>query len=660
MRNGIIYTGQRGHVPSQAKVGNGIPDTVFAGQNAIKEAWGWRAFGGWLDLNESRPASAPAYTITLTAGNNIGVCSGGATCKTDFRAGQHVLINRRLYLIERIPADDRLQLSPAPEVSAAAQTINRVPVISALGRNRATLAAGNATLFANDAIFAIGDGSLYVNGAAISAALAATDSLKVAYPIPGGGYDSRAAGFTTPAAPTVVEGTAGTKGMPTGSYWVAVARKRKGFSGQGNPSDRVQVVIATAGNRIKISLGAFAGSEGQNQWVILVSRISERTQERPGLWEYTISDLQSTDVEIEFFDDELLVRASYDNDPPPKGGFVFSFGGRIAVASVGGEADSGGIESTPGPEIAASKNNNPEAFSPFARVKTALGEPIISVSVGQLAALALTPNTMQVISLTGNDISPYAIRQAWNNGFSHQYSGCHAGDLFYGWTKKGLYRTLGKDTFTPDDSFVEAVRYDFQQIVAAREFTGFDPSSKQLVVFWSNAQIGAGNGWQTLAWAYNTELGLWSTPCVLGDGTTDFTVTSCANVEGELIFTTADGAVYKWEAGSQTIAGFLGFPFAAEANQYQKTVRRSKLTGNANGKLRLYKNLDVVGLRAGASAPEFTLTQGGTGESVHHREWMMSILCKSFAMRVEFSLPARAPVFDALEVEYEQHGGFSS
>lgn len=654
----IVYTGQRGHIPSQAKIGLGVPDSVFAGENAIREPWGWRVFGGWGDQSETRPASSPAYTISLTANNPVGVCSGGATCKTDFRVGQHIVVNRRLFLIEAILADDQMRLSPTPDVSAATQTIYRVPVLSSLALDRATLHAGNATLFRNTAIFAVGEGSLYRNGAALAPALTATSNLKVAYPVAAGGFASHDAGFTTPAAPTVVEGTAGTKNLPTGNYWIAVARKREGFSGQGNPSARVQVTITVAGRRPKVSLGAFATSEGQSAWVVFVNRISERGQERPGLWRVAEYDVQSTDVEIDWFDDELKERATYDNDAPPKAGYVFSLGNYLAVASCGGAPDASGVETTPGPEIAASKYNNPEAFSPFARTPTALGEPILGVTVGELVAMLLTPNTLQVASLTGSDINPFAIRQEWNNGFAHQFSGCMAGDLFYGFTKKGFYRTLGKDTFAPDDTFAEAYRIELQQVVAARAFVGFDPASKQVVLFESNAQVGAGSGWQTKARSFNTESGYWNTPCILGDGTTDFTVTSCANINGELWFTTSDGKTYKWEAGAQTITGFLGFPFNVDDSAHQKTLRSAKLTGNANKKIKVYKDLDINGLRSGGSAPEFTLTAGGGGESVHHRVWLQSILCRSYAYRVEFELTNKAQILDALEVDYVQHEGF--
>lgn len=658
MKDSITYTGLAGYIPSQPKIGRGVPDSVFAGENAIKETWGWRTYGGSADQSETRAASAPVYTISLVSGQAEAICSSGATCKADFRVKQHVVIARKLYLIEAIPADDRLRLAPTPDVTISGQTINKVPVLSPVNADRITLTAGNAVGYRNAAIFAIGDGSLYKNGAALSPPLTATTALMVAYPLPAGGYDSRPAGFTTPAKPTVASGAAGTKNQPTGSYWIAVARKRKGFRGYGTFSERANLTIAVAGNKLQVTLGAFATSEGQDAWVVAVNRISERTQERPDLWLVQEYDVQSTAVEFDFFDDELLEKATYDNDAPPAAQYVFTLGGYLGVAGCGGPPDSSGIETTPGSEIAAAKASNPEAFSPFARTPTDLGEIVVGIQTGELVAFVQTPNTMQVLSLTGSTINPFAIRAAWFNGFAHQFSGVVAGEMFYGLTDQGLYRTLGKDNYAPDDSFAAKVKSDFANLVRERVFLGFDPINKLVVVFWSNAQQGAGSGWQTLAWSFNVEQGHWNTPVVMGDGTTDFTVTSCASVGGKLLFATSDGKTYRWDFGGATQAGYLAFPFAEDASQHLKTVRRVKLIGNANGKLRLYKNLDVTGLRSGASAAEKTLTQGGTGQSVEHTIWQPVVQGTSFALRVDFSLPGRAPVFDQADVEFAQHGGF--
>jgi len=80
----ITYTGERGYISAQAKVGAGIIDSVFAGENAIHEPDGWRAFNGWKQIAPARTIAKLGYTATLTAGSNIATLSGGATAFADF------------------------------------------------------------------------------------------------------------------------------------------------------------------------------------------------------------------------------------------------------------------------------------------------------------------------------------------------------------------------------------------------------------------------------------------------------------------------------------------------------------------------------------------------------------------------------------------------
>lgn len=658
MRRQALFSGSKGYIPSQPYIQNGIVDSVFAGENVIRDPQGWRVFGGWQDMNESRTPATYGYTANLTSGSNIAELSVGATAKTDFRARQHLLIGRKLYLIQRIVDDTHLQLSPTPNETLTGETVKKVFVLSALNIDRATQYAGNSVLFRNLAIFSVGDGEVYKMGAAINASLTASNLLQVAYPSDGT-FDSRPAGFSKPSAPTVAEGSAGVKNMPAGSYPMALIRKRIGFSGEGNPSDRSFATITVAGNTVSVDLPAFATSEGQTGWIVAGPRPDEIGQANPGLWKWAETDQESATVEFEVTTDEVLERVAYDNDPPPKAGFVFSLANYLVLASAGGAPDSLNAETTPGPELAPSKYNNPEAFSPFARVPTAGGEEILGVQVGQLVAFLMTPNTMQVASLSGNQIAPFAVRSYWVYGFEHQFNGCVAHDRFYATTKKGLHRTVNESTYEAVDDFSWAVRGDFESLDLAREFVGYDPSKEHVVVFHANHQQGSGGGWQTKAWAFNLKTDQWNPPVILGNGTDDFIVTSCRTVAGALYYTTADGKVWQWDEGGQTLSGYLGFCFMAESPQFLKTVRMAKLTGNANTALKIYKDLDAAGLRAGSAAPSKTLAGGG-GLSAHQAVWLMNTLCRSFALRVEFSLTDKVNVFDQLECEYQLHPGFRS
>jgi hypothetical protein len=252
------------------------------------------------------------------------------------------------------------------------------------------------------------------------------------------------------------------------------------------------------------------------------------------------------------------------------------------------------------------------------------------------------------------------VRQVWGAGFAHQYAGCIANDLFYGLTKTCLYRTIGKDALAASDTFAQRVRPDLQGIQPGRSCIGADAGKKHVVVFWANARLGSDGGWQTKALVYNTETDAWSAPAWLGNGADDFTVTSCATIGNDLFLTTASGQVWRWDdpGAGLTLAGFIGFPFVADSPRFYKTVRSVKLTGNANGELKIYTDLDADGLKNDGDAPAFPLA-GGSGVAEHQDEWDPGLLCSSYAMRASFELPGGAEIFESLETEHLVHEGFS-
>jgi hypothetical protein len=115
----ITYAGERRYISAQAKVGAGIIDSVFAGENAIHEPDAWRVFNGWNQIAPARTITKLGYTATLTSGSNIAALSVGATAKADFRFAQHVLIGCRLYVIELIPGNTQLRISPTADARRA-------------------------------------------------------------------------------------------------------------------------------------------------------------------------------------------------------------------------------------------------------------------------------------------------------------------------------------------------------------------------------------------------------------------------------------------------------------------------------------------------------------------------------------------------------------
>ncbi len=103
----VVLKGKQGYFPNQALFDGGTPDedgflnarTVLAGENAIHEEAGWRAFGDALDLSETRSDSALAYTATLVNGSANVTLSAGANALTTLRVRQHFLLDGELFLV---------------------------------------------------------------------------------------------------------------------------------------------------------------------------------------------------------------------------------------------------------------------------------------------------------------------------------------------------------------------------------------------------------------------------------------------------------------------------------------------------------------------------------------------------------------------------------
>lgn len=671
----INYTGLKGYRPGRPYVNDGDVNSVFCGTNAMLDPDGWRAHRGCFDMSQQRPVTTLAYTATLVQGNPIVQLSLGATAKSDFRRRQHVLINKHLYLIYEVVDDRHIKVGPAPLHAGSNLAVAKVPKLSALNTSIGSQFAGNSIYFRNAMIFGIGDGSLYKDGVELNTPLVCSDSLGIAYPKPDGTWDSRPAGFSAPAfTGPVVEGAAGLKNMPVGVYPIVLIRKRIGFSGQGNPSARYNYVAVNQGKKIKITLPAFAASEGQTGWIIASCRTDAANSVDPSLWEVATTDQQSTDIEVEWYSDELVTAVTYDNDPPPKAQTVFSLGNYLVLAGVGGPIDGSGNETAGGCEIAPSKYNNPEAYSVFARVPTANGEEIIGAIPGQFLVFLPTPDSINVASLTGNQAVPFAIRGTVNFGIKHQGNLCMVKDRLYICAKGNLYRTSGEQQVLATASstndlgsavsanFANEIRSDLKNVDQEKMFIGFDLEKDVVVIFEGGSVLSQAGYWQSRAWSLNLRDDTWNTPALLGDGTTaDFIVTDCKKINGSLYIATHDGKIWQWDNGNVVTTGYIGFPFANAMPQFLKTWKDVKFTGNGGTYLSAFINLNKSDLVNGTNPIAQCPMPAETDDFEKNQPiWPLNLVCNSLAIRVDFTVTGGAAVLDQVNLEAIPHQGFRS
>lgn len=610
----------RKYQPNQA-LGQYLEGTCLAGENVMFEKEGYsRVFNGWRDISETNANQLMGYTASLTSGSpNITFSAG--TPATDFAPYQHVLLGTRLHLIQKLDGLNAVIDPPAGETAAAAE-VRRIPNLHAITRQkpeRLSLYGGNAIRYREEAIFAAGRGPLKINGAAISAALTATDAVQVAYPIAGGStYDVRPAGFTAPTAPTVAAVAGGTKGMTAQRYSFIATKKRKGFPGYGLGSAPVEATII-AGQRFQVTFAAFDATEGQNQAQLWVSKVEDNTAGRA--W-FLYDEFDTVGPHnVEWYDGELGTLYSIDNFPPPPSLFVESVNDHLLFVSCLGEPDSSGNPTAPGPGVAVAKANNPEAASPAAYAFVTPASDIVGVKVGKVgirasdsAVFFLTQDGISFGRFVDSDVSPLVISPAGSAGVSHNYSAVFAYDYLYALSGSTLIRTV--DGQNIETEFSTDVAPDLALFQGARSFVGFDPTGNRIVVFHANDRQGSGGKWQTRALSYNLQTGAWNTPCFLGDGSTsDFTVCGLATVGRKLYVVTTDGKVWQWDTASGiSLAGYLAVNWDDWGDSGEMKIARAlKVNGAISGSIKLYTNETVVGITPLNNVLNLTDLLAGTG-----------------------------------------------
>jgi hypothetical protein len=617
-------------------------------------------FGGTKNMNEANPAQVMGYTASTSSTSDTVNFSGGAVALTDFTPYQHILIGRELYCILKILNNTQIIVGPRPTANAAGLPVRRVPNLNRLTRQtsgRASLYAGNVVRYREEAIFAVGRGTLRINGAPIVASLTASSTPQVAYPLPGGTYDVRPVGFTRPTiGPLFAVVGGGTKGMVAGQYSIRVSKKRKGFPGYGLASTPVIATLG-AGQQFQVTLNAFDALEGQTAWYVWVSRNDDVTT-GGSLWQLLGEYTQLTPFNIEWLDGELGEEYVDDNFPPPPTSYVVTANDRLIFLGFGDAPDGSGNPTSPGPGCAVSKSNNPEAFSPVDYAFISPAEEIVGVKAGKVGVRTtdamvyiMSPSALNIGRFTDTSPSRFICIPFALAGFVHQHSGCVAYDFFYGLAGDTLIRT--RDGENIETEFSEPVMTDLKRVENARTFVEFDPKNGLVVIIQANAILSGGGGWQSRAWSYNTKTGNWNTPVLLGNGVSDFTVCGVASIGERMYFVTTAGETYEWDDGGDTISGMMAVGFDSFGGaQFDKVIRLVKITANIpDGVFRLYKNYDKNGLlNSGTPLAQRGFGMGFVDQIQELPAWRPELHVYSLGWIFVFNSKANFEFLDNLEI----------
>ncbi len=640
---------------------------MIAGENVIFENEGHsRVFGGWYDTTENNVGDTLAFTAALDPTSDTVTFNSGDH-RDYINPYQHILIADMLYLVLESVDATHARIAPRPELPAplSGLTVKRVPTLHALNTKRGSLYAGSPVKVRGEAIFAVGRGPLKVAGAVTSAALTATTTPQVAYPISGGTFDVRNVGFTKPSSlPSLSAVGSGTKNMPTQAYSIKLTKKRLGFEGYGPASEAIEGAALTANQRYELTLPAFDTSEGQTAWLIWATKPNTGESQR-GPW-YLLGEYTTvgSPIQIEWRAEELTDELVDNNDTPPPCLYCLTFNDLVLMCSFGDNAEATGYKAA-GPGVAVSKPYNVEGYPAEAHAWVTPAEDITLAKAGSTYCFFGTSNSISYGSLAGSDISPLVIRPFWHTGTAHNYSGVMAGDVFYCLTGDMLIRTAtGQDV---QYDFSAGVKSVLASITNERAFVGYDAKNGFIVIFASNYRTGAGGSYQTMALSYNMKTGTWNTPCYLGTGSgADFTVTGCCTINDALYFVTSAGDVHQWDRandGFGELSGFIATPFNdGGASHYLKIARRFVLNGELDGTAKIYRDYNYAGLVAGTGTVPSTSSHtpdllANSSELPRHVSWRPNHKGKSFAVRLAFTMTPGARLLDDFGLEVEGRDG---
>lgn len=351
--------------------------------------------------------------------------------------------------------------------------------------------SGNITLHSNTT-WAIGSGTAYVGGSALSGSV--TSSLKL---LVSGALE--AAGLAKPSAPTVAESASASSKL-NGSYSICVAPYRSTTGAIGNRSNP-SAVIAVKNKKITLTFPATV--TGQTHWLIYGSR---RGFGSVGAW-FLITSIAATAIatltlDIEYFDGELGALAPTTNDVPPTGTHCAALGGVMCV-----------IGSYGGYGVSPSKPGYPEAFDVSQTSFLASREPVTAVTARGTdgGIFVATRNSISIVILSGSEVTPVLPRGVFENvGVAHGNAMCWVYDTLYLFSSTGAAcRTHGSEK--PDLTFAIPVQDYFREQATT---TGFFTGANTRVIFDErNGCVLFCSGNVAVPFMLDTET--WSTPITL-------------------------------------------------------------------------------------------------------------------------------------------------
>lgn len=614
-------------------------DHLFRGSNFWKRGRNGTSYhesaASPLNLSETIASTALTGTIALTA-NSRTVTGTGTAFTTELHLGQFFLVvdavgnQSFLCVVERIDSATSLVISRAPSASVSGKTGYRLPIMFAVDTQRGTALRGNVVKLDKGTLFSVGDGTLRLDGAAITNTLALTRAPKVSI-LSGSTYSHYTLGMATPGAPTAASVAGGTKGMIAGNYAVRVTAERLATLGFNNPSVRAAVTLL-AGERIQITFAAADTANGNDAHGVWGTRFvdSQDTSGQNtinGPW-FRVGQVAEAALDgsrranFEWLDGEVETQGAglggsvltFDNDAPPHAEFVALFNGIPVWISCNGPGDT-----SPGPFIRPAKPSNVEAAPAGLGYPTSPPELILGVVASEARLYLLTTNHLQIAQPTANELAPVRISPYWKTGFKNPYQLIFVDGTLYGATNSGPGRSSGEgDEQETQKTWAAPIAEFYKSWVKGHVMVAHDPLNEAVIYFHSAHSLNSSGFWTTRWWAWGLTAQEWIGEGLLTSPTTDMIVSGVATVGSNLELliggrksdSTVEVGTYRFDQGTSPVVYYLA-PQLSDSGEELRPKRigpAAKVAGKVtSGNLKVYgaassQAIPVADIEAGTNA----------------------------------------------------------
>lgn len=640
-------------VATSPRTGNERP-SVLRGKNLIfrgseQTGYYYEVFAGLKDMGENIADAALTGTLSLTSGSTT-VSGTGTAFLTELHIGQFVLAGSSLLVVDDILSDTSFLSGRPAAATQSGQTGYRAGVIFPLNKRRGTLLRGNAFEFDKGTILAVGDGTLRVNGAALSGtSLTAARQPKIAlYDSGTGNYSVFTLGMNQPTVPALADVAGGVKNMTAGNYSVRIAPFSSGANATGNSSENVTVTL-TSGHKVEITFPAMDTAHGQDGWKLYVTLYGS-DQSVQGPWYYhstvTSADLGGTGAgttwEIEWLNNEVIGNdlLEFNNNPPPDTEFIAVVDGNPVYVSCDGKGST-----SPGPVIFPAKPGNLAAAPVELRATISPPESIVGQVIGQARLFLMTPNALALAQATGRDDLPITTRPYWQTGFRNPYALIFINGRLMGFPVSGPTQSIADgDTVEEEHSFAAAIIELTRLWYAGGVLVAHDPAN-ELVCFFHAADAVNGSGYYTtVCLPYSLRHNCWSVPIEFSSTTGDMIVSGAATVNGRLYVLcggrqAAGGRTWRTYLFDETPAsGTVDWYLAWQYQDDGAELQRKRISAvRVNGRY-ASATVGIHGCEPGQTFDLTTLTAGNSG-SVSGAISLPDTSEVSLGERLELNLP---------------------